>query len=805
MRIQKDYPDPIRGVSTSPEQAREAGFMNSQLNMKSDRKEMLIRRPPATTIIEQSNMPALPQMVGDMVGSYSWDKDGVNWDIFAMRSNGNTTIYAAADGVLVPVQYNQQSAAYVNSANGDRNSVRFKEIDGDIYLWSTNKITAMSDTTGDWVNHKKRALVRFLISATYKEVVEVRVNNNTFTWTAPAVDATDADANRTAKAMAIVFRDLINANSNYNAIVQGTTLAVKSSSGADVTINSQGASDELMTVVNWRSDTAAGLPKMALPGFRIKIEPDPANTARGSYWLRAVSIDGTPDNTSSFVNADIRACTWIETRDPAALPHIVNKSTMPHKVTTTYTLPLYTIDIDPIEWDERPSGDPESSPAPSFIGEPVADLEYLQDRLVIVTSKSVALSRTANKEMYFRNSMAKTLVTDSIDMKSTSSEAGDMEWATQHNGDVLIFSDRAQFKIFGGKEPVTPETSALTMVSRYNVDPGFAPASVGNQVMFLAKFGSSRQLLSYSAGKETGQDTAVPLADEYLEILASGISSFKVSEELDMAVISTYNDGVHVMEFDYDGQDFTRVAWHKWDIANYGDTTDVNVQHVNFREDKLRMWQKATNGRYYPLQMDFGTETLPKLDRKITLDTIDFGSQQYGWELSISDEIEGFDKATFVYWTGEQFKPVFVEIQSTNVGNRWVIQDKYYAGEEISMGAEFSSSFQPTQAMIYDEDGNPDTVDRVRVSRFFLDVVETDEISMSIASQFSNYDTQVKNPRVLGQFALGDEPPMSKRVSFSFASDPRYARPTFFTSGLGDLRVTKISWVGGYYRSARSI
>lgn len=147
------------------------------------------------------------------------------------------------------------------------------------------------------------------------------------------------------------------------------------------------------------------------------------------------------------------------------------------------------------------------------------------------------------------------------------------------------------------------------------------------------------------------------------------------------------------------------------------------------------------------------------------------------------------------------------KVKFTNINNAITFDENISNSTacKVYIGKQYTPRYRPTRPFRYDEQGIAVTSDRLRVSQFVLNLVDTAEVNMKIISEFSDFEDQKFNARILGSSKnlIGSIPVFTGDKQFSYGQRADLAEVEFYSSGYLGLTISGISWKGQYYQSSR--
>ena len=139
------------------------------------------------------------------------------------------------------------------------------------------------------------------------------------------------------------------------------------------------------------------------------------------------------------------------------------------------------------------SGDLDSNPYPSFLGNAINNLFQYKNRLGFLSLDSVILSEAGfggydfanNVQSYnfFRTTVTDLLDGDPIDVSVSSNDVTTLRSAHPFQENLILFSDNSQFVLKGG-ELLTPKSVSVTAVTNFDTVKSVDPIPLGSYLYF---------------------------------------------------------------------------------------------------------------------------------------------------------------------------------------------------------------------------------------------------------------------------------------------------------------------------------
>jgi hypothetical protein len=502
----------------------------------------------------------------------------------------------------------------------------------------------------------------------------------------------------------------------------------------------------------------------------------------------------------------VQEVTWVESRSPDE-PYALDDTTMPHTIVYNISTDDFTVGIPTTGWDDRLVGDDRSSRKPSFVGNTIDDVNFLQNRLVFLSDSNLIMSKTADIFDFWRATANRVLVSDPIDIASSATEVDGLKHLILHNKDMLAIASNAQFKL-SGTEALTPTTAAMELTTRFNAQVGTPPVGMGNSVFFPTKYGDSSGIHEYKAEDYIDQDQGFQITHHVIGYMPGNMTRLAASPNVEILVVTT--DGAPTNQiFVYEqftlDRKKTQMAWSKW-ILPEGN----NIQHMEFDGDTLRLMIEQggklylkTIQLYATISTDFREEIF--LDDKIELTTVDgiTATLPAGYVLDPN-------AVAYIGTTNTRY-PLF-KVNYTEAGGTITLSEDIRDGVNpatFSLGALFNqgSRYKPTRPFIYDDKDIADTADNLRVNNIVISVVDTNNVSMTILSEYSGNKTINRLARTLGvsNNKVGVVPFETRDWRYSYKQRAELADFEFFTEGPYNMTVASIRWEGQLHRASKRI
>lgn len=330
---------------------------------------------------------------------------------------------------------------------------------------------------------------------------------------------------------------------------------------------------------------------------------------------------------------------WEETVAPF-LKNNFDSNTLPHKLVRNAD---NTFSIEPIDWDSRNSGDEDSNPIPSFIGQSLNDVFFFRNRLGFIAGENVCLSRSGEYYNFWVDSATELVDSDPIDLGVSGTKISELHSAVPFNQDLFLFSDSTQF-ILHADGVLSPKNAYLSQVTSFRNDTWVRPEVSGRNIYFTAKRAEFTSIKEYYA---LSSDSALKDANDITNHVPNYIPNnvydliSNSNENLLLALSTADKTKVYVYKYLFVNDSKVQASWSHWQFTG-------EILSLNFIDSTI-----------YLLMNYHGLVCLERLD--ITFNTKDYQQEPYRLMLDRKEEIKlhgAYDRKTntFTWNAKEHFK-----------------------------------------------------------------------------------------------------------------------------------------------------
>lgn len=787
-KVQSTLGRPIQGVSQQPYKERRDGQCSEQVNMNPSVVEGLKVRPGTIYIKNIIQSYGLPQKT-----HHYRRGDGEEYFI-CFIPNQLPRIFNTLGTEMVVEDHTGGSLSYVATANtSNLNAVTIAD-----YTFVINKDKTVSSAISNTAPLTSDALV-YLQFATYGKTYTVSIDGTVLaTYTAP-------DGSLPAHAALVdtsyVIQQLFNQLSvatdpNYIVTVSDNVIYLKKVLGDFSITCSDGASGNDLIAVKGRVSDIGKLPPNAPVGFMVKVQQSGKSDELG-FWLKAVGTDGD-------------SIKWVESIAPNTNLGF-DKATMPHVIVRdSISGGIATFKVMKGDWSDRDVGDLISNPNPAFLDNElpmkISTIGTFQGRLFMTAGETVTMSRSGDFFNFFRTTTQTIVDSDPVSGYADGNQINNIYHAVGLDGDLILFSSDAQFKI-AGDVPVTPENFTISNTTSFESQSGAPPVASGESLFFAFSNGQFTGLREYFTDSETDTKRARPITEHVDRYIKGGARFLATSPNANwLAVASTVQGNVlYMYNWLWLGNEKVQSAWHKWEFGGV-------VVSVHFSVDVMYLLISRF-GNLFLEKIELNDNQDELLGFEVRLDcrrNVNLLVQPDGsWLFNDPLPFEDIDNLRFIRrgytYPAEAGLPARFE----RFGGLLVCNEDIAGGpsSQIVMGIKYTASYTPSQPLIRDFKDRVNSNDPLTVSRYSVHYELSGTVKMSTNRKYGGERVIERNGRVIG------EP--NNIVGFSQPTSGTYVVPimersenytfTISTDDYVPFELREIEWTGQYSQSGRRV
>ena len=628
--VQQTIKNIIAGISQQPSRLRHAEQLEEQINGYSTEAGGLQKRPPTMHIKQLPKLPTTAKI-------HLINRDDNEQYIVVFTGSGLRVFDLQGNEKQVNLQNSANEYITCNNPTAELKAITVAD---HTFIVNTTKEVAMDNakTPNSWSTQGALIVIR---QGNYGRKYTISLGNSEYSYETPDGGSPSHSKN--------IATDYI-ANELYNRL-KGTS---------SVTFNSL-SEDELRRYGIKRISTGAwGIPAFEYNGNRYRksdlFSPEGAKgyaIIKGENWVQIVGnptdisiSDGfnneamklfttstqqfnilpatAPDgftvvvkgekasDDDYYVQYDATDRLWKECAKPNITTQF-NSSTMPYVLRREAN---GTFTCTTVEWNARQTGDDDSNPIPSFVGQRINDIFFFRNRLGIISGEAVNLSKNSDFFNFWVDSATGLVDTDPIDIQVSHNRVSTLYNAVPFNQDLYLFSAQTQF-ILRAEGVLSPKTAIIDQVTEFDADKEIKPIGVGKNLYFTARKTNFTALQEYYAvADSTTQKDATDVTGHVPNYLPNPIYAIKacVNENILIALSKAERGSIFVYKFLFLNDTKAQASWSKW-------TFDGEIIGADFINSMLYLVINRGNNTYLEkLPINYNTKDYQNEPYRIMLD-----------------------------------------------------------------------------------------------------------------------------------------------------------------------------------------
>lgn len=737
----------IQGVSQQPSRTRLAGQCTLQENCSSNVVRGLSRRNALKYLASVANDPGV---------TYWQDFIAADGELYWAAMGASH--FRLFDKNLVEKSVTVNDPSYISGGE-----MSFESIDDLTYVVNpTRKVTML----GDVPTYSRGGALVWLLGGQYGRVYRLSVRfydasavyqTVTVTFTTPN-GGTVSDITQVAtEYIATQLETALNANATFT-----TTMNVARSSDVlyirfddplrgtagtdiiDVTVDDgdgganifcihSGTQNNTNAPINKTKDTGH-LPRYAPHRFVVKVTGD-GRASEDDFYLQFLVRDqvGSAALGTAFGYDGV----WRECTAPDE-PHKWDLSTMPHVLQKQID---GTWIFAQANWRDREAGDDNTNPPPSFLSRTLNDCATFQGRLAFVSGNSAIMSRTDKHIDFWKQSALVDAPDDPIDVMSTAKSFSVMRRIEAHNRDLVVFSDKAQFVIFG-RNALTPSNAALVLTTGFECALDASPVTAGRNVFFAINNGKYTGIKEFYTESTEDINDSRPITQHVSKYILGKVRHIASSSNFNTMAVLAGGDKKHMYVYEYlwVDQEKVQASWSTW-------TSPYEIVRVTFEQEYMHILLKRPTGMIDALVMelealeDTGLSFQVHLDYKVTIPSS-------GTSATIPFTVDEANMHVVVV-QGDGCPYPGLRAEHTRNGSDITLTNDLNNGDLI-VGVSYLSRYIPTMPVVKDANRVKVGTGRLTVRRFLMQHDLTGYIKALIKSKFREVRELYFSGRIVG-------------------------------------------------------
>ena len=450
------------------------------------------------------------------------------------------------------------------------------------YIVNKNKTIAMNAKSNYYLRTRATVVIG---SIDYDSVYKVYINGTAYSFT--TVDLAAADTRGypvTSDEILTGLKTAIDAalgptpgNDTFTVTRFANSLEIEIKDGqTPFTIEVEGGVQGV-SLTCYQDDvvSSARLAAYTKPGRRVKITN--AIDERASYYVKFSATGGT-GTVSSGSGYWEEARGWDIDVDANGDPvqtggkyvaqlasNGFNAETMPYKLVNTGT---NTFAISKETWASRFTGNDYGNPVPSFVGKEIKFGLIYSNRLVFLTTDTIAMSVAKDFENFFFTSAQTVIASDPVDVETSSSRVSNLFAAVPQAQGLVLFSEYEQYLLYSESGIISPSDVIIRTISQYEADRIVAPKDTGDFIGFVSKSAGSTKLFGMQARGNLAAAQVVEVSKVVAGYLPKDLQQMITNVQDSIVGLYTIDsDTVYLYKYySQGGEQVSMQAWFKWQL-----------------------------------------------------------------------------------------------------------------------------------------------------------------------------------------------------------------------------------------------
>lgn len=453
-------------------------------------------------------------------------------------------------------------------------------------------------------------------------------------------------------------------------------------------------------------------------------------------------------------------------------------------------------------WKDRLSGDDNVNPMPNFVGQTISDIGLFQERLFFISGEYITFSETLDYWDFFKKSATTELRTDPINKPANNNEVANLRYAVQHDRDLIVFADNAQFRI-NGRSPITQNTLAMVVTTAFEADLNVRPVPAGEVIFFPFRTGAFSGIREFFTNRESDSNNARPITAQIKKLISGGIRQMVSSSQEDFLIVQAKDDLQQVFMYNYLWQEGQRVQ-SAWGRADFCDV--LNIEHMFFRQSDLFVMFRDLSDNMHATRISLENSDVEGLTHNIF---IDFRLPAVGVNTSIvlpTDYPLPVDQSKLIVIQGEGCPNPGLRIPATfDEGTLTFTLKRDMNGGTVYVGRTYKRSYKPSMPVRRDFNGKYIQPDRFTISEFTVFYDNSGPFTVDVTHpQFDAFSYENSN-RIVGLARVGEDNLASSSFSTGIRLPVTDLEVEYSTTSHLPLSFSSLSWKGQFTVRGRRV
>lgn len=777
----------VSGISQQPPILRLPEQLEYQENGMSTEASGLQKRPPTIHIASLLSSAITPG-VKPLVHLINRDE----YEQYVVLFNGSEVHVWDAKGNKKTVNYATGAQGYITTTN-PRRKLKAITVADYTFIVNIDKITAMTSEVTPNVWATQGALVN-VKQGQYGRKYEIIVNGTSVaTFTTPdgsqSAHSTQIDTNYIATQLKTGLT-----TAGYT-VTQGEGWLYFYKAGVTISTleTKDGFNNNAMIGILKTVQKFSNLPAQAPDGFTVEVLGEPGSGA-DDYYVKYDAVDKV----------------WKETAKPG-IQCAFDASTMPHVLVREAD---YTFTLKPADWVKRETGDDDSNPLPSFIGQKINDLFFFRNRLGFIAGENVILSKAGEFFQFWMSSAVELQDTDPIDLAVSHNTVSILYHAVPFAEELLLFSAQTQF-VLRAEGVLSPKNARLDQVTEFGCNTYTRPVGAGRRVYFPAERAQYTSIKEFYAVQDvTNVKNAQDITSHVPSYIPNGVYRLISSTIENILLILTEGaeDKIYVYKYLFVDEQRIQASWSHW----------------TFNGGKILGGGFIGSQLYLVIQRDSGL-FLEKMS--FTYNTKDYDDEPYRVFLdrkAIAAPIPTQNYDSVNDMTTFDFKAVyggsvaagtyglvtpdglFRSYSSSEMTNGTVKLQGNWTGQKMTVGQVYNWKFSFSEIMLKQQDDRgtrADTEGRLQLRNFWVNYVESGYFKATVEHFDKQTFTYEMTARILGSGRnyLNRMPSETGIFKFPVQSLSANCRISIESTYPTPVSIIGAGWEGNYYRRSQRL
>jgi len=553
-------------------------------------------------------------------------------------------------------------------------------------------------------------------------------------------------------------------------------------------ITEDGFNNGLMTGVIFEAQRFNMLPAQAPSGYLVKVTGDPGSGA-DDYYIRF----------------DAEKLVWIETVAPG-VTYELDAATMPHALVR---LSDGSFEFRALDWQDRPSGDLDSSPDPSFIGVPINDVFFWRNRLGLLAGENIILTASGRFFEFFPKSVVALADTDPIDVSVSHTRVSLLNHAVPFAEELLLWSDQTQF-VMRAEGALSVKSIKVDQSTEFESAIHARPVAAGRGVYFAAPRATFTSVRRYYAVQDiSAVKNAEDISSHVPSYIPNGVYTLGSSTTENIVTVSTQGaqHKLYLYKYLYQDDRLAQQAWSHWDFGEGNQLLACEmvgaVMYLLFNRpeglflESLEFTQNTKDLTAEPYRLH--------IDRKANAMASSYNPDTNFTTVSLAG-VYGSVPASGTFWvvssTGRAFE---FPMPSGGWGTGVVSVPGDFTGVPLVVGSSYEFRYQFSKFLIKVEDRQggmkSETTGRLQLRRGWVNYNNSGPFTVHVGAKFQ----YLMSGKRLGKYVIGAPGQASGQHRFPLLSNVETCKVVITSANPGPLSLIGAGWTGNYYKREQAV